>query len=84
MVVKVVLTSKQFLLAKNKRNTNCYNLLFIIDIDECYNNTKLCQDKCVNLDPGYRCECTMKGLQVDVNDASACIGNSFSLFKVCI
>jgi hypothetical protein len=47
----------------------------ILDVDECFNNPRLCQDKCVNLDPGYRCACTQKGFQVDARNLSACIGN---------
>ena len=47
------------------------------DVDECIQNgNTTCSEVCVNLDPGYRCECSTPGYQIDPSNSSQCIGET--------
>uniref|UniRef100_A0A1I7WL27 EGF-like domain-containing protein n=1 Tax=Heterorhabditis bacteriophora TaxID=37862 RepID=A0A1I7WL27_HETBA len=51
---------------------NCYFKRFISIIDECAQADKpLCEQKCVDLPIGYKCEC-FEGFAIDMDDNKSC------------
>ena len=59
---------------------NCVNF-FIADIDECVDNTTLCDQICVNTDGSYFCSC-MGGYAL-VQERNQCKGNQNVLYFFC-
>lgn len=48
-------------------------IFYFIDINECEQSPKICDQRCTDLTPGYQCSCN-PGYHLDLNNKKSCIG----------